>query len=93
MRESEVEGYLKEQCELHGALCEKHVSPGLRGVPDRLITWTDGVMYLVETKAPSVSARGNQTRDHERRMRRRCYVALLDTKAGVDAWIAQRVNK
>lgn len=90
MRETVVENYLTDCVESRGGLCEKHVSPGLNGVPDRLITWPDGVMRLVETKAPRKTARGNQLRDHARRAKRNVIVPVLDTIQKVDAWIVQQ---
>lgn len=91
MRESTVEGHLVEQCELHGALCEKHVAPGRRGVPDRLVTLKWGMMDLVETKAPDKKARTEQVRDHEARAERGVPVYLIDTKHKVDIYVRWRV--
>lgn len=87
MRETKVETYLTEQVEERGGLCEKHVSPGLNGVPDRLITWPSGRMELVETKAPGEQPRGNQYRDHQRRAKRHVTVYVLDTVEKVDEYI------
>jgi hypothetical protein len=42
VRETAVEKYLVEQVEARGGLCEKHVSPGRKGVPDRLVSWPGG---------------------------------------------------
>lgn len=90
MRESNVEAYLKEQVEARGGLCEKHVSPGLVGVPDRLITWPYGRMELVETKAPGKKPRPSQVRDHARRAKRCVSVPVLDTMEKVDAYVQDR---
>lgn len=79
MRETAVETFLTGLVESHGGLCEKHVSPGLNGVPDRLITWRDGRMFLVETKAPKKGPRGNQLRDHKRRSARGVKVHVIST--------------
>lgn len=88
MREIIVESYLTEQVELRGGLCEKHVSPGLNGVPDRLITWPRGVMHLVETKAPKKGPTPQQARDHRRRAQRNVFVYVINTKELVDQYIA-----
>jgi hypothetical protein len=87
MKESKVETYLTEQVESVGGLCEKHVSPGRRAAPDRLITWPSGTMELVETKAPRKKPREEQVRDHERRARRRVKVYVIDTLAKVQAYM------
>jgi hypothetical protein len=89
MRESIIESYLVQEVERRGGICEKHVSPGRRSVPDRLVTWR-GVMDLVETKAPGEKARKDQERDHERRADLGILVWLLDTHAKVDAYIQSR---
>ena len=45
-----VEGYLRDQCQAHNALCYKFVSPGYRGVPDDIVIY-DGKTVYVETKS------------------------------------------
>lgn len=97
-REQKVEDYLTEQVEAAGGLCEKHVSPGRRGPPDRLVTWRpavgmlEGDMDLVETKAPGGKPRKEQLRDHQRRALRRVPVYLIDTKAKVDEYVTWRTR-
>lgn len=90
MRETKVETYLCDEVEKRGGLCEKHVSPGLRGVPDRLITWMFAHMDLAETKATGKKPRPNQIRDHKRRAKLGVEVHVLDTKEKVDAYIQFR---
>ena len=72
IRESSIENFLVkcvEDTEAQGfkGICEKHVSPGRRGAPDRLITWPWGTMDLAETKAPEGRLSESQKRDHARR--------------------------
>ena len=50
MRESDVERYLVEQVESIGGLCYKWVSPGTRGVPDRLVILPGRATIYVELK-------------------------------------------
>lgn len=88
VRETKVETYLDEQVVAHGGLCEKHVSPGLAGVPDRLVTWHRGVMHLVETKAPDKKPNPLQARDHRRRAKHDVFVYVLDTFLKVDQYIS-----
>lgn len=52
MRESMVERHLRERIEKAGGKCWKWVSPGRRGVPDRIVIMPNGVIAFVETKAP-----------------------------------------
>lgn len=51
--ESNIEKYFKAQCEKHGWLCFKFVSPSRRGVPDRLVIRSCARMAFVELKRPS----------------------------------------
>lgn len=90
MRENKVEKHLRLQVKVVGGLCEKHTSPGRAGAPDDLITWPDGLMELVETKAPGKGPEDHQARDHARRARRRVQVTVADTIEKVDAYIASR---
>lgn len=86
IRESAVEGYLQTGVEARGGLCEKYVSPGTRGVPDRLITWPFIGMELAETKAPKGPIKPHQVRDHKKRAKLGVKVQLLYTRADCDAY-------
>lgn len=52
MRESLIEKRLKNKIEQLGGLCFKWVSPGRRGVPDRICILPKGRTIFVEMKAP-----------------------------------------
>ena len=86
--EVSVEEYLVEQTELHGAICEKHVSPGRKGPPDRIIMWDHGVLHFVETKAPDGVLKPWQKRDHKRRVARGFFVEIIWRKSQVDSYVA-----
>lgn len=51
MRESTIEKRLVRGVEERGGLCYKFVSPGNRGVPDRIVITPDGQTYYVELKS------------------------------------------
>ncbi len=57
MEESKIERYLKKQIELLGGLALKFVSPGVSGVPDRIVLLPHGRIIFVELKAPGKKAR------------------------------------
>lgn len=57
MEESKIERYLKKQIELLGGLALKFVSPGLSGVPDRIVLLPQGRIIFVELKAPGKKTR------------------------------------
>lgn len=48
--ESKLERYLVKRCRKLGILCYKFVSPGRRGVPDRILLFQGKVVFL-ELKA------------------------------------------
>lgn len=83
MREKEIEKYLFRQVKNMGGLCIKFTSPGLIGVPDRLVLFPNGKIGFVEVKAPGKKPRAIQ----EKRMRNlrklgfKCFV--LDDKEKV----------
>jgi ribosomal protein S6 len=51
MRESLIEKKLKKTIEDYGGKCLKFVSPGMRGVPDRICLFPSGKVAFIETKA------------------------------------------
>ena len=57
MRESVVERRLVTEVKKRGGLAPKFVSPGLDGVPDRLLLFPGGRMAFVEVKAPGMRMR------------------------------------
>lgn len=61
MRERDVEQALTRAVQAHGGLCWKFTSPGLAGVPDRIIILPEGKIGFVEVKAPGQKPRPLQT--------------------------------
>ena len=62
MREKTIEDHLVKAVRLMGGLAPKFVSPGLDGVPDRLLLLPDGRMAFAELKAPGKQLRPLQIR-------------------------------
>ena len=62
MREKTIEVHLVKAIRLMGGLAPKFVSPGLDGVPDRLLLLPDGRMAFAELKAPGKQLRPLQIR-------------------------------
>ncbi len=52
MREKEVEAALVKAAKKRNGVALKFVSPGLSGVPDRLVLLPDGKIGFIELKAP-----------------------------------------
>jgi len=65
VKESTIERRLVAKTRNHGGLAAKFVSPGLDGVPDRIILLPGGHMAFVELKAPGKKLRPVQGRRRE----------------------------
>ena len=65
MRESTVERKLVTEAKKRGGFALKFVSPGLDGVPDRLVLFPGGRLAFVELKAPGKKMRPLQVRRAE----------------------------
>lgn len=100
MRESTIESYLVEQCELYGATAEKFKSPQRKNVPDRICTWPGpkvgefgearqmpADVDMVELKATGEEPNAGQLRDHARRRRMGQRVFVIDSKPAVDVYV------
>ena len=61
MKEKHIEQTLTRTVRQYGGLCPKWVSPGLDGVPDRIILLPGGRMAFAEVKAPGKKPRPLQT--------------------------------
>ena len=50
MTEKQIERRLVDGVKKYGGMCLKFTSPGLPGVPDRIVLTADGRVYFVELK-------------------------------------------
>ncbi|KGM99562.1 VRR-NUC domain-containing protein [Clostridium botulinum] len=57
MLESKIENKLKLEVKKHGGIALKFVSPGMAGVPDRIVLMKNGKVVFVELKAPGKKMR------------------------------------
>ena len=62
MREKTVEAKLVKAVKAAGGIAPKFVSPGLDGVPDRLVLFPGGKCAFIELKAPGKTLRPLQVR-------------------------------
>jgi hypothetical protein len=60
MTEKELEQRLVREVKKRGGRAYKFISPGINGVPDRLVLMPEAKMGLVEVKAPGRNMRPNQ---------------------------------
>ena len=65
MRESALENKLKIHVESLNGKCWKWVSPGLRGVPDRVCFFPNGKIIFVEMKASGKTSNPMQLKRHK----------------------------
>ena len=65
MSEKSIEQKLVKAMKAAGGLCPKFVSPGMAGMPDRLVLLPGSRLAFVEVKAPSKKPRPLQLHRHE----------------------------
>ena len=78
MRENQIEAKLKQMVEKQGGIAPKFVSPGLSGMPDRLVLLPGGHIAFVEVKAPGKVPRPLQEARHRMLRKLRFKVYVLD---------------
>ena len=86
--ERDVERYLVKECEKRGWLCWKFVSPGRRGVPDRVVIRSGGVAF-VEVKRKGGRVSPLQIRRIEELTRRGVAARVVKTKGEIDEMIKE----
>lgn len=87
MEEQKIELYLKKQVELIGGKAYKFVSPGARGVPDRIVIIPGGHVYFIELKAPGEKLKPLQKVICRKLRKLGCNVLTIDSKELVDEFI------
>jgi len=83
MREKEIERSLVKAVKQSGGICPKFVSPGMDGMPDRLVLLPKGRMAFVEVKAPGQKPRPLQVARHKQLTRMGFRVFVLDDKSQI----------
>ena len=78
MREAAVENKLRNATKQRGGIALKFTSPGLAGVPDRLIILPNGKYAFVEVKRPGGKTRPIQEIRHKQLRNLGCKVYVLD---------------
>lgn len=86
--ERDVERYLIKECEKRGWLCWKFVSPGRRGVPDRIVIRHGGVAF-VEVKRKGGRISPLQIRRIEELTRLLIPARVVETKGEIDEMIRE----
>lgn len=89
MRESAIERYLCRQVELRQGRAYKWASPGLRGVPDRLVFLPGGRLLAVEVKAPGKTSTVLQARMQEQLRGFGLEVSVVDSREAIDQLLGE----
>lgn len=88
VRENKVETYLHDHVTSLGGTSRKWVSPGRRGVPDRIVVLPWGI-WLVEVKTTDGGLSPDQVREHQRLTDAGAKVRTVYGHAGVDQLIEE----
>ena len=64
MRERDIEKKLTKAVKAQGGMCPKLISPGMDGMPDRLVLMPQARIGFVELKRPGARPRPLQERRH-----------------------------
>ena len=86
--ERDVERYLVKECKKRGWLCWKFVSPGRRGVPDRVVI-RPGSVAFVEVKRKGGRVSPLQIRRIEELTRLLIPARVVETKGEIDEMIRE----
>nr|DAK79928.1 MAG TPA: Nuclease [Caudoviricetes sp.] len=87
MREKEVEAALVKAAKKRNGVALKFVSPGLSGVPDRLVLLPNGKIGFIELKAPGKKMRLLQEKRKSQLERLGFLVFCLDNKEEVEVML------
>lgn len=87
MKEYAVEKHLVRKTRDCGGLCFKFTSPGVAGVPDRIVILPGGKIGFVETKAPGRRPRLLQRAVIRDLYRRGCRVATIDSLKSAEGFV------
>ena len=92
MRESVVEKHLVKECDARRWLCWKFSSPGLRGVPDRIVITTTGRIYFVELKSSRGTLSTSQLGRKWELQDRKCTVVYLYSIDDIDGFMRRALH-
>lgn len=87
MREKEVEAALVKAAKKRNGVALKFVSPGISGVPDRLVLLPDGKIGFIELKSPGKKMRLLQKKRKSQLERLGFLVFCLDSKEEVEVML------
>jgi hypothetical protein len=89
MQESVIEKRLKKEIEKIGGKALKFVSPGMSGMPDRIVLLPDGKIFFIELKAPGKKLRALQEYRAKELRTLGFKVKVIDSIEGIDLFIRE----
>ena len=92
MREKQLEQKLVKAVKSRDGICPKLVSPGMDGMPDRMVLLPEAKIGFVEVKAPGQKPRPLQVRRHEQLKALGFTVSVLDDPEQIPAVIEEVQN-
>lgn len=87
LSEQQIENRLRQGVKVAGGKALKFVSPGCRGVPDRLVFMPGGQIYLVELKAPGKIPTAQQNKRKKEFQELGFKVYVIDTYEAVEGFL------
>ncbi|MFL0245506.1 VRR-NUC domain-containing protein [Candidatus Clostridium stratigraminis] len=91
MKESTIEKRLKKEIELIGGKALKFISPGVSGVPDRIVLLPHGRIVFIELKAPGEKPRPIQDYRAKELKALGFEVKVIDSMEDIKAFIEEVV--
>ncbi|WP_163195255.1 VRR-NUC domain-containing protein [Clostridium thermarum] len=89
MKESKIEKALKNKVEEMGGMALKFVSPGMAGVPDRIVLIPKGRVVFIELKAPGKKLRPLQLKRKLQLELLGFKVYIIDSLQGIDGFVRE----
>lgn len=93
MDEAKLERRLKREIKKRNGLALKFTSPGMAGVPDRIILLPGGLIYFVELKASGKKLRPLQKKRAEQLQALGLSVYCIDSDETLDSFLQEVMPK
>lgn len=92
MLESKIENRLKKEVKKMGGLSLKFSSPGMSGMPDRLVLLPKGRIFFIELKAPGKTLRPLQIKRKEQLENLGFKVYVIDSYEKIDEFLQEVIG-